>query len=466
MTWLAVFIVTVLVDSAGGASEQELRVGVSAVDITPPVGYRMSGYFIERVGTAVHDPLYAKALVLAQGDTRAVLVVCDLVGVPADVSSRARTAIAAKTGIPVAHIAVTATHTHTGPLYFGAMRQSLHDLAVAKDGKDPRESIDYPATLAEKIAEAAVRAAASARPATLDAGSVRQEPTLSFNRRYLMKDGSVKTNPPQKPGLADIVRPVGPIDPDVGVVLVRDGDGDKVTAGLTVFAMHQDTTGGTEFSADFAYYLERSLREAFGPDFISIFGIGTCGDINHCDLSAERRRKAAEIGPMLAATVRAAVPKLRRVEAVELAVRSTTVDVPLQSYPADRVEQAKKDLPLIGKGQLPFLKEVEAYKIVDLRQRKGPTTPLEVQAIRISREVAIVTLPGEIFVEFGLAIKRASPFKTTLIIELANDNPAYIPTKQAFAEGGYETVNSRIAPGGGEMLTEAAIELLKSLGGN
>jgi hypothetical protein len=86
-----------------------------------------------------------------------------------------------------------------------------------------------------------------------------------------------------------------------------------------------------------------------------------------------------------------------------------------------------------------------------------------VQAIRFGREAALVTLPGEVFVDLGLAIKRASPFPVTLVAELANDAPGYIPTEKAFREGSYETVNSRIAPGGGEHMAKAAIELLAKL---
>ena len=74
-------------------------------------------------------------------------------------------------------------------------------------------------------------------------------------------------------------------------------------------------------------------------------------------------------------------------------------------------------------------------------------------------------LPGEIFVELGLAIKRRSPFKTTIVIELCNDAPGYLPTRKAFVEGSYETVNSRIESGGGEALVEAAVELLEALKG-
>jgi len=89
--------------------------------------------------------------------------------------------------------------------------------------------------------------------------------------------------------------------------------------------------------------------------------------------------------------------------------------------------------------------------------------PIFVQAFRISDEVALVALPGEVFVELGLAIKRASPFPVTMVVELAHDTPDYIPTRKAFAEGSYETVNSRVQPGGGEMAVDAAIRLLGQL---
>jgi hypothetical protein len=98
-----------------------------------------------------------------------------------------------------------------------------------------------------------------------------------------------------------------------------------------------------------------------------------------------------------------------------------------------------------------------------LENRSANTLPLEVQVFRLGPNTAIVTLPGEVFVELGLAIKAASPFETTLVIELTNDSPAYIPTKKAFVEGSYEVVNSRVESGSGEKLVEAAVHLLKEL---
>jgi len=101
--------------------------------------------------------------------------------------------------------------------------------------------------------------------------------------------------------------------------------------------------------------------------------------------------------------------------------------------------------------------------VLALEMRPGDTIGLEVQVFRLGGEAAVVALPGEVFVELGLAIKKASPFPTTLVIELCQDAPGYIPTSKAFAEGSYETVNSRIAPGGGEKMVEAAARLLAEL---
>src|SRR5205823_3183207 len=115
---------------AAGAPAAELEAGVATADITPPRGYRMAGYFSERTNTATKDPLLAKAIVLRQGDQRAALVFCDLVGIPRDVSSRARALAETRTGIPAGNIAICATHSHTGPLYFGVLRAYFHRRAV------------------------------------------------------------------------------------------------------------------------------------------------------------------------------------------------------------------------------------------------------------------------------------------------------------------------------------------------
>ncbi len=277
-----------------------------------------------------------------------------------------------------------------------------------------------------------------------------------------MKDGTVRFNPGALN--PDIVRPAGPIDPEVGIILVGPASGGPPRAGLTVFAMHLDTVGGTSYSADYPHYLEAELRKAFGPKFVSLFGAGTCGDINHIDVSTKTRASTESLGTRLAETVLAARPDLKPVKSPSLAVATATVDVPLQRPTEAEVAEARTLIDRVGNKSLPFLEQVRVAKVLDLHQNyPDATAKLDVQAFRLGPELAIVTLPGEVFVEHGLAIKRGSPFATTLVVELANASPAYIPTKKAFAEGSYEVVNSRVAPGGGEMLVEAALRLLKGL---
>lgn len=436
---------------------KSLQAGVAVADITPPVGYRMCGYFNERLSTGVLNPLHAKALVLRQGDTRVAMVFCDLIGLSIDVSRRARDQIERELGIPRANVLLAATHSHTGPLYFDALRDHLHEKALAKHGSDPCEKVDYPSKLVEGIVQAVKLADAKVRPVQAEA-VVTQQHGLSFNRRFHMKDGTVRFNP----GVLnpDIVRVAGPVDPQVGVVLFRDGR--TAIAGLVNFALHLDTLGGTQYAADYPYFVEQILREEFGKDFVLLFGNGTCGDINHIDVTKRERLTTETIGTTLGRTVVEGLKQAKAVAEPRLAVRREIIDAPVQQFTPSEIEQAKRDMDKIGTAEMSFLDQVKAYKIVDVQSR-GESVPLEVQVIRISDEVAVVGLPGEVFADLGLAIKKASPFPITLVIELCQDDPAYIPTEKAFAEGSYETVNSRIEPGSGERMIEAAIRLLKEL---
>src|SRR5688572_17315283 len=123
MRHLLIFLSAILfVPSARAADPQPLLVGQSSIDITPPIGYRMAGYFYDRRSTAVHDPLLAKTLVFKQADTAFALTVCDLCHMSPAVVAQARALASKQTGIPPDHIAISATHTHTGPDYFGVLR--------------------------------------------------------------------------------------------------------------------------------------------------------------------------------------------------------------------------------------------------------------------------------------------------------------------------------------------------------
>jgi hypothetical protein len=345
-----------------------------------------------------------------------------------------------------------------------SLHDYFHERAVAKQGKDPYDSAPYREELIGKIADAARQANAQLSPVELKSGYAHED-RIAFNRRYYMKDGSVRFNPPTNS--PDIIRPAGPIDPQVGIITLTKPGAKQPASAIVSFAMHLDTTGGTLYSADYVKSLSDRLQQSFGPDFKLLFGTGTCGNINHRDVNKEQQRTADTLGEMLGDDVAGAIKDngLSPDGEPTLAVRSTMVAAPLQEYTPDQVAKAKANMARMGDRGLPFLEAVEACKIVDVDRLKhsGYSGELEVQAFRLNHETAIVTLPSEIFVEFGLAIKAGSPFKTTLVVELANNDLAYTPTKQAFAEGSYEITNSRVQPGTGEKLADAAIALLKEL---
>jgi neutral ceramidase len=452
-----------LTNRVHAADATALKAGAAEIDITPPAGHRMAGYFDERLATGTHDPLKAKALVLRHGREEIALVFCDLVGLSLHVTRKARAEASAKTGIPVTNIMIAATHSHTGPLFDDTRRNYFHQLAIEKEGKDPTETIYYPDFLTERLVKVIGQAHENLRAASIETGITQQE-NLTFNRRYWMKNGKVAFNPGQLN--PNIVRPAGPTDTDVGMLMVRDSESSKPFAGLTVFAMHLDTVGGTQYSADYAFFLQETLRKQYGEKFISAFGAGTCGDLNHINVNKKETFKGFEmaerIGSRLGQAVLAASEHLDKLTEPALAVRDRVIEAELQTYTPEQLADAKTKVTKLGDPNTDFTTKVVAVKILDLASR-GASVPMEVQVFRLDAETAIVCLPAEIFVELGLAIKKASPFKKTIVISICNDRPSYVPTKKAFSEGSYEVTNSRVKPGTGEQLVDTAVALLNEV---
>ena len=129
---------------------------------------------------------------------------------------------------------------------------------------------------------------------------------------------------------------------------------------------------------------------------------------------------------------------------------------------------AKEIMESLGREPAPFLVIVDAWRKTfshEYWRKYQGQLPQEVQAIRLDRNTALVTLPHEVFVELALAIKSASPFRTTVVISLANDLDFYIPTRRAFEEGHYEPTTCPLEPGCGERLVDAAVRLLHELKG-
>jgi hypothetical protein len=149
-----------------------------------------------------------------------------------------------------------------------------------------------------------------------------------------------------------------------------------------------------------------------------------------------------------------------------LAARSTRVPIPLIDVTADQVTHARDVFYRKVKPNPEFMLLVESWRALNthaLRMRDGALLQDEVQAIQLGEDVALVTLPHEVFVELGLEIKRRSPYRQTLVLSLANDIDFYVPTRKAFAEGSYEVTTSSYQPGGGELLVDGAVNLLQDV---
>jgi len=436
---------------------QQLRVGRAAVRITPPAGIPMAGYYSVRLAEGTHDDLYSKAIVLEQDGARVALVACDLVAIEDSVAKTARQKIEQITGIPGGNVMISATHSHTGPL----MREGF---LSAIEGPPLQIARKYLTDLPNLIARSVEQAKADLQPARASAG-IGQEGALSFNRRFLMKGGKIGWNPAKMD--PNIIRPLGPIDPDVPVVYFET-PATKPLASYVNFAMHLDTVGGALFSADYAYPLSTLLGKLKGPDMLTLFTIGTAGNINHRDVQNPSPQKgfaeAERIAGVLAGEVLKTYSRLKLLETAAPQARSENLKLDLPAIQPGDAAKARQIVAKLGKADAPpFLDQVNAFKVLDIASRVGRGLEAEVQVIALGNQIAWVGLPGEIFVELGAAIKKGSPFPHTIIAELANGLIGYVPNRTAYAEGAYEVVSARCAAGSGEALAEAALRLLHQL---
>lgn len=434
--------------------------GAARVDITPPPGTPMAGYYSLRGAEGTHDPLFAKALVLEVDGTRAALVTLDLISTTFGMVAESRQLIEEQTGIPGKNVMISATHSHTGPvLSDGRPRNEAF-------GGDNKLAAEFMRGLPAKIAAAVKKADQARVPAKLFRG-VGAEHGLAFNRRFHMTDGTVGWNPGKLN--PKIVRPAGPTDPSVPVLWIETADG-RPLACYVNFAMHLDTVGGMYYSADYPGVLAKALADAKGDGLVTLFAAGTCGDINHINVGHGKRQhghgEAARIGTRLAAEVLRVLDRVEPVADGPLRVSSRTVDLPLAPVTPAEAAEAKEVVAKVTAGTKPapkFLDQVQAFKAADIADRLGKPLGVEVQVIALGPDVAWVSLPGEIFVQLGLDIKDGSPFRQTMIAELANGAIGYVPTRVAYGQGNYEVVSARCAAGSGEFLVDAAVAQLREL---
>ena len=417
-----------------------LRVGVGIAAINPPLDVPLAGYYYPRTPVGIHDDLHAKALVLGNNQDQIVLVACDLVRLPRSAVEDARHRIKHSHGIPPDHVLITATHSHTGPQMV------------------PR----YVERLGSCIADSVDLAVGNQQPARLFE-AVEEQSSLPHNRRYLMKDGTVVTNP----GFLNpnVVNAIGPIDPRLAVLLAETTQGRRMMTWVN-YGLHQDTVGGDWISTDYSGFLSETLSDSEGPAMATIFTIGAAADVNHWDVRQNGPQRgfptAKRIGETLAMCVLQAYTHMSPVNSERIRATSSTLALPFQNISPDDVQKAERILSVPPSANVDFtLDRVWATKVMKIHDSKTLHLSAEVQVLTIG-SLAFVGIPGELFAQLGMQIIKDSPFPNTFILELANQDIGYIPTEEAFQQGAYEPTSAVLEAGGGERIVTEALALLNA----
>ncbi len=437
----------------------QLLVGAAEVDITPPIGTAMAGSLFPRTSEGVHDPLGARAIVLESNGTRIAYVLVDLVKLYRKEGDRAVALAAEATGIPESNVVWAASHTHSGP-YVGPM------FGAEEGGVDE----EWLATVPEKFADAVRKADEAKKPAT---ASFARGYCLSVgqNRRFRFKDGRELNGWCLNRGEEDVqcLGTAAPIDPEAGV-LSFDGEDGTPIAILWHYTLHTNVYFGNKFSADYPSVVAANLRKRFGDQVVPVFMPGACGDINASygppvttgDAETDRWAHCELVGNRIAHAMLSALEKRKEIEgAPSLATVKEEITVPYRDLTVDQEERIRTS-QWGEKNEDVFRNELE------IMRREGVTEAKTIiQAWRIG-DIGFASLPGEVFVEWGLKIKEESPFPWTFPVELGGDYLGYIVTEQAWEAGGYESLIARSARPSVEgcaAMTNKALELLNRLYG-
>ncbi len=454
----------------GQGSNKTLLAGAAKTNITPPLGTSLAGYMRDRRAAHIHDDLFARSLVLDNGEARIAFVICDSLAIYKKEIDKAKHLINEHTGIPPEQVLIAATHSHTAPTVVSVF-QSEPD----------KEYADW---LVTRVVDSVRIAVNNLRPAKIGWG-VGREDSVVFNRRFFMKPGTTPPNPwgetdeavKMNPGYENpnIVKPAGPIDPDLSILAVQDLDGDPIAI-LGNYTLHYVGGGkGDDVSADyFGVWAEMIEREVGGdgeitkPPFVAMLTNGCSGDINNIDVRKRLEQpypyhQMYEVARIVADKAREVVRNIDYHEWVPLAAKQTVLELGVRKPTESEIKEAKSILEN-AEEPLKTLREIYARETVLLAKRSD-TVHTPVQALRIG-EAGIVTFPGEAFVELGLEVKEDTPFPTTFCIELANDYVGYIPTVQAHEQGGYETWRARssfLEKDAAPAMISAALDLLQDL---
>lgn len=455
-------------DSAWAAlPADQLRIGFAKRDISPPVlpegdlSIPLLGFRWERSKAyrEIHDPLYARVMAVAQGETKAVIFACDLFGDAVGFGNRCAAEVRKRYGIPEEHVFFSCTHTHTAPdtLRIGPRR-------VAGWWID---------RLVDQLTEAAGEALRAMQPGSLRWGQI---PCAGWavNRRVRYVQQYEKKHGPLE---AEVRARATAVDETLRVLWAADAEGRPLGAVMHFAAHPVIMQTAPLISADYCGVACRQVEAAFGRDFVCLYINGPCGDINPVAGDTRDYRDCQRMGFALAEK---AIGLIRGGEAPvadgPICGRIARAKVQRQKIPDPaalqteekrlQAECAKADAaglkpqdPRHPLRKLQGIREVLAVEAMPLVQ-EGP-----VHVLRVG-EVGFISFPGELFCVLGEDVRRALGGKLVLA-ECSRSHLGYLYSREAFRIGGYEIgpgTWSWLAPGAGETIVQGAIQAAQQVG--
>jgi hypothetical protein len=449
------------------SSSSGLQIGYAEVNYTPRVGLNLVGNYRgdDYASRGIHDSLYGKAMVVkgSNGEKIAILSV-DICNLPVESIDMMRDHVASGSNIKSENILIHATHTHSGP----------------ESNLDAPEAKDY----LQKAANAIHMADKNLAPAELLVGRSTEE-RISHNRRLKAIDGTTHMVWEKfEPGY--IEKALGGKDPEVIAISIEQKG--KVVNSIVNFGCHPTTLTGNNwlYSADYPGYMTESIQKVMGDNFGVLFLNAPNGNVTQVDHKVgflDTYQECQRIGYLLGV---AAMEAMENSEPSSgdgiIKVSREHVPIKKMTITDEQYKWAKKVMKRVEKEGMPELQpdgipeELYAKWWIDMYDEQDEIDKLEVMVMQIG-DVAIVGLPGEIFNEFGIHIKKNSPYKNTLVVNLANGDYNYFPTEISFSQGpkgftpmitGYETTPGTTSYdiGAGEKLAESAINQLKKMHGS
>ena len=434
-----------------------LKADFGRVDITPPLGTTLAGYYETRYAEGILDPLLATAVAFDNGEARIVVMSVDIIGFNQKLMNRVRTIIAEAVDTDPKAVFIACTHTHLGP--------------CTADAFGHEHNPEYVNWLVRKLADAAVLAVQDLSPAKLSytRGVVKD---VAFVRRYKMKDGSYRTNPGYLN--PDVDHPLGTPDENSALLIIKRENGPEI--GIVNFQVHPDVIGGCRISADYPKFV-RDTYETLIPNSRCMYINGAQGDANHIDIRLEEDRcrrgydRSRYMGRKIAMSVVANYELAEPLAGDRIAFGQKSYLAKVNKGTPEELEASKKIVEIFERDGvdaiMPFPGRTKsetrtiAKRVVNV-EAFPDEKELYLTAVSVG-DVVFAGFPGEPFTDVGRAVKANSKFTLTIPACAANGYEGYYPVKSAFDEGGYEALNARYVGGTAEKLVEVSTEVVNGL---